>query len=226
MTPARQLSDRLASLYRNERNAMADLLIALSDFDRRRTWRELGLPSLWVYPTRELNTSLPRWRAPSGSGPRGGVSASSPMAGGATPPGRSSSTTSSRSPSAARQRWRTSASPAGGATSSPHDGPSGTSWWTALPRGRIAHAGRSIRRGRPLGPRGVATRARRARPLHVTNAKRYRLRGELLAGRSRGHRSRASEPLRRAGTAPCRPSQGPRAPPGSGHAACRPPPPP
>ncbi len=57
MNTARELSDRLASLYRNERTAMADFLIALSTFDERKAWREIGYPSLWSYLRHELKLS-------------------------------------------------------------------------------------------------------------------------------------------------------------------------
>src|SRR5512141_2516928 len=57
MDTARELAGRLASLYRNERNAMADFLIALADFDARKAWRELGYPSLWAFLRHELKLS-------------------------------------------------------------------------------------------------------------------------------------------------------------------------
>src|SRR5512138_392808 len=57
MNTARELSDHLASLYRNERDAMADFLIALAAFDERKTWRELGYPSLWAFLRHELKLS-------------------------------------------------------------------------------------------------------------------------------------------------------------------------
>jgi 5-methylcytosine-specific restriction endonuclease McrA len=57
MDTAHALSHRLASLYRNERNAMADFLIALADFDENGAWREIGYPSLWTYLRRELKLS-------------------------------------------------------------------------------------------------------------------------------------------------------------------------
>src|SRR5512147_1202640 len=57
MNTARELSDHLASLYRNERAAMADFLIALATFDDRKAWRELGYASLWAYLRHELKLS-------------------------------------------------------------------------------------------------------------------------------------------------------------------------
>lgn len=57
MNSARELADRLASLYRNERNAMADFLIALAAFDERKAWRDLGFPSLWAFLRHELKLS-------------------------------------------------------------------------------------------------------------------------------------------------------------------------
>ena len=57
MNTARELSDRLASLYRNERNAMADFLIALAGFDERKAWREIGYSSLWAFLRHELKLS-------------------------------------------------------------------------------------------------------------------------------------------------------------------------
>src|SRR5512138_606310 len=57
MNTARELSDHLASLYRSERNAMADFLLALAAFDERKVWRELGYPSLWAFLRHELKLS-------------------------------------------------------------------------------------------------------------------------------------------------------------------------
>ncbi len=47
MTNARELSNRLAELLRQEHHAFADFLVALADFDRRRLWRDLGYVSLF-----------------------------------------------------------------------------------------------------------------------------------------------------------------------------------
>jgi hypothetical protein len=54
---ARELSNRLAALLRNERTAMADFLVALADFDREKRWRDLGHASLFAYLRRELGLS-------------------------------------------------------------------------------------------------------------------------------------------------------------------------
>jgi hypothetical protein len=57
MTIARELTARLADLLRREHAAMADFLVALADFDRRRLWLELGHASLFYYLHRELGLS-------------------------------------------------------------------------------------------------------------------------------------------------------------------------
>src|SRR5512147_1414637 len=57
MNTARELSDHLASLYRNERDAMADFLVALAAFDDRKAWREIGYPFLWAFLRHELKLS-------------------------------------------------------------------------------------------------------------------------------------------------------------------------
>jgi hypothetical protein len=54
---ARDLSSRLATLLRREREAMADFLLALARFDRDKLWRELGHTSLFYYLRRELGLS-------------------------------------------------------------------------------------------------------------------------------------------------------------------------
>ncbi len=54
---ARERSDRLASLLRNEQHALADFLLDLADFDRHRVWSELGHASLFSYLRRELHLS-------------------------------------------------------------------------------------------------------------------------------------------------------------------------
>jgi hypothetical protein len=61
---ARRLRDDIAALLRRERVAMADFLIALSDFDRRRAWSVLGHASLFAFLTSELGlTPAPTyWR--------------------------------------------------------------------------------------------------------------------------------------------------------------------
>jgi hypothetical protein len=57
MSSARDLSVRLAALLRDEHSALADFLVALADFDRRRAWSELGYTSLFVFLHRELRLS-------------------------------------------------------------------------------------------------------------------------------------------------------------------------
>jgi hypothetical protein len=57
MNDARDLSARLSELLRLEHGAMADFLVALADFDRRRLWVELGYPSLFYFLHRELGLS-------------------------------------------------------------------------------------------------------------------------------------------------------------------------
>jgi hypothetical protein len=54
---ARQLRDGLATLLRAERNAAAEFLLALSDFDRRRGWERLGHASLFAFLHVELGLS-------------------------------------------------------------------------------------------------------------------------------------------------------------------------
>jgi len=57
MTNARQLAAGLVDLFRRERAAMADFLLALADFDRERLWLELGYSSLFHFLHRELGMS-------------------------------------------------------------------------------------------------------------------------------------------------------------------------
>jgi len=54
---ARQLRDALKLLLRTEQAAMADFLIALADFDRRRGWEPLGHASLFAFINSELGLS-------------------------------------------------------------------------------------------------------------------------------------------------------------------------
>ena len=54
---ARALSSRLADLLSREQSAMADFLVALAGFGRRRLWEPLGYTSLWYYLHRELGLS-------------------------------------------------------------------------------------------------------------------------------------------------------------------------
>jgi len=56
-TTARAVSSRLADLLSREQVAMADFLVALADFDRRRLWEPLGYTGLWYYLHRELGLS-------------------------------------------------------------------------------------------------------------------------------------------------------------------------
>jgi hypothetical protein len=57
MNTAREFTIRLVDLLRNERNALAELILALSEFDRRELWKELGYPSLFPFLQRELGLS-------------------------------------------------------------------------------------------------------------------------------------------------------------------------
>ena len=54
MTNARETTVRLLDLLRREQSAMADFLVALADFDRKRLWQELGHTSLFIFLHREL----------------------------------------------------------------------------------------------------------------------------------------------------------------------------
>ncbi len=54
---ARALSSRLADLLRQEHHAMADFLVALADFHRRRGWVELGYSGLFPFLHKELGLS-------------------------------------------------------------------------------------------------------------------------------------------------------------------------
>jgi len=56
MTSARD-SSRLSDLLRREQSAMADFLVALADFDRKRLWVDLGHASLFSFLHRELGLS-------------------------------------------------------------------------------------------------------------------------------------------------------------------------
>src|SRR5512133_481429 len=57
MDTARDLASRLASLLRREHGAMADFLLALADFDAKRSWEKLGHTSLFYFLHRELKLS-------------------------------------------------------------------------------------------------------------------------------------------------------------------------
>jgi hypothetical protein len=54
---ARDLSNQIAALLRKEREAMADFLLALAEFDDKKLWRDLGHTSLFYYLRRELGLS-------------------------------------------------------------------------------------------------------------------------------------------------------------------------
>ena len=57
MTTARELTDQMASMLRNERGALADFLLAFSDFHENKRWRELGYGSAFPYLRGELKLS-------------------------------------------------------------------------------------------------------------------------------------------------------------------------
>ncbi len=54
---ARQRRDTLKTLLRTEQAAMADFLVALADFDRRRGWEPLGHAHLFAFLLVELGLS-------------------------------------------------------------------------------------------------------------------------------------------------------------------------
>ena len=54
---ALDLTAGLADLLRREHAAMAEFLLALADFDRRRLWLDLGYPGLFLFLHRELGLS-------------------------------------------------------------------------------------------------------------------------------------------------------------------------
>ena len=57
MEDFRALTENLAALLRREHDALAEFLVALADFDRRRAWAELGYASLFHFLHRELRLS-------------------------------------------------------------------------------------------------------------------------------------------------------------------------
>ncbi len=57
MDTARDLTARLAALLRDERAALADFVAALTVFDEKRLWLELGYSSLFMFLHRELGLS-------------------------------------------------------------------------------------------------------------------------------------------------------------------------
>lgn len=59
MADARELSNRLADLLRQEHHALADFLVALADFDEKLLWRELGHTSLFSF----LHRRRSPWRS-------------------------------------------------------------------------------------------------------------------------------------------------------------------
>ncbi len=54
---SREFAARLADLLENERLAMADFLVGLAEFDRRRGWIELGYSSLFAFLVHRLELS-------------------------------------------------------------------------------------------------------------------------------------------------------------------------
>jgi hypothetical protein len=57
METALEFTNRLIALLRNERNAMAEFLLALAEFDRRKLYRDRGHASLFSFLHRELGLS-------------------------------------------------------------------------------------------------------------------------------------------------------------------------
>jgi hypothetical protein len=57
MNPARQQANVLAELLRRERDALAEFLSALADFDRRGDWVRLGHASLFAFLVKDLGLS-------------------------------------------------------------------------------------------------------------------------------------------------------------------------
>jgi hypothetical protein len=57
MTNARESAARLAALLRREHAAMADFIVALSEFQRMRLWQQLGYDGLFMFLHRELGLS-------------------------------------------------------------------------------------------------------------------------------------------------------------------------
>jgi hypothetical protein len=53
----RERVSRLAGLLAREREAMAEFVVDLADFDQRRCWEQLGYPSLFEFLVRELRVS-------------------------------------------------------------------------------------------------------------------------------------------------------------------------
>ncbi len=57
MNTAREFSSRLADLLAREHGALADFIVALAEFDRKRLWVDLGYSSLFHFLHRELGLS-------------------------------------------------------------------------------------------------------------------------------------------------------------------------
>ncbi|HYG68045.1 MAG TPA: HNH endonuclease, partial [Anaeromyxobacteraceae bacterium] len=57
MNTAREFADRLAELLGTERRVLAQFLLLLAEFDRRKLYRELGHPTLFSFLTVELKLS-------------------------------------------------------------------------------------------------------------------------------------------------------------------------
>jgi hypothetical protein len=56
-TESRTFAAHLADLLRNEQQAMADFLVALTEFDRQHCWLELGYSGLFPFLNRQLGLS-------------------------------------------------------------------------------------------------------------------------------------------------------------------------
>ena len=56
-TTIRERVSRLAGLLAGEREALAEFISELAEFDASRAWEELGYPSLFEFLTRELRLS-------------------------------------------------------------------------------------------------------------------------------------------------------------------------
>src|SRR6266496_3723314 len=82
MTNAHDLTLRLIELLRREHGALAEFLLALADFDRRRLWVERGHASLFSFLHRELLTLEGRRLLPED---RGGAHPAGPRRGRAAP---------------------------------------------------------------------------------------------------------------------------------------------
>ena len=52
-----ELADKLKNLRQNEREAIAEIVLHLSEMDRRGIYRDMGYPSLFVYCTNALGYS-------------------------------------------------------------------------------------------------------------------------------------------------------------------------